>query len=55
MPTILGIPLIGFIQMVIGAAVVMFVLIKYLIGPYCLVGIAVSTVLYYANKFRAIS
>lgn len=33
MPTILGIPLIGFIQMVIGAAVVMFVLIKYLGRP----------------------
>lgn len=33
MPTILGMPLIGFIQMVIGAAVVMFVLIKYLGRP----------------------
>ena len=33
MPTIFGIPLIGFIQMVIGAAVVLFVLIKYLGRP----------------------
>lgn len=33
MPTILGIPLIGFIQMVIGAAIVLFVLIKYLGRP----------------------
>lgn len=33
MPTVLGIPLIGFIQMVIGAAVVLFVLIKYLGRP----------------------
>ncbi|MCI7350634.1 MAG: amidohydrolase family protein [Ruminococcus sp.] len=33
MPTVLGIPLIGFIQMVIGAVVVLFVLIKYLGRP----------------------
>ncbi len=33
MPTIFGIPLIGFIQMVIGAAIVLFVLIKYLGRP----------------------
>ncbi|MGN1137231.1 MAG: amidohydrolase family protein [Oscillospiraceae bacterium] len=33
MPKIFGIPLIGFIQMVIGAAIVLFVLIKYLGRP----------------------
>lgn len=33
MPTIFGIPLIGFVQMVIGAAIVLFVLIKYLGRP----------------------
>lgn len=33
MPTIFGIPLIGFIQMVIGAAIVLFVLIKYFGRP----------------------
>lgn len=33
MPTFLGIPLIGWIQMLIGAAVVCFVLIKYLVRP----------------------
>ncbi len=33
MPRILGIPLIGFVQMVIGAGVVLFVLIKYLSRP----------------------
>lgn len=33
MPTILGIPLIGFIQMVIGGIIVIFVLIKFLTRP----------------------
>ncbi|MGN0687821.1 MAG: amidohydrolase family protein [Oscillospiraceae bacterium] len=33
MPTVFGIPLIGFIQMVLGAAVVLFVLIKFLGRP----------------------
>lgn len=33
MPTVFGIPLIGFIQMVIGAAIVLFVLIKFLGRP----------------------
>ena len=33
MPTFLGIPLIGWIQMLIGAGVVAFVLIKYLVRP----------------------
>ena len=33
MPTFLGIPLIGWIQMIIGAAVVCFVLVKYLVRP----------------------
>ena len=33
MPTVFGIPLIGFIQMVIGAAIVLFVLIKFLRRP----------------------
>lgn len=33
MPRILGIPLIGFIQLVIGAAVVVFILIKYFTRP----------------------
>lgn len=33
MPKILGIPLIGFIQMVIGAAIVVFILIKYFTRP----------------------
>lgn len=33
MPTILGIPLIGFISMTVGAAVTLFVLIKYLCRP----------------------
>lgn len=33
MPKILGIPLIGFIQMLIGAAIVIFVVVKYLTRP----------------------
>ena len=33
MPSIFGIPLIGFIQIVIGVAVVSFVLIKYILRP----------------------
>lgn len=33
MPKILGIPLIGFIQMLVGAAIVAFVLVKYLTRP----------------------
>ena len=33
MPSIFGIPLIGFIQIVIGVAVVSFVLIKYIFRP----------------------
>ena len=33
MPTILGIPLIGFIQIIVGAAVIIFVLINYLNRP----------------------
>ena len=33
MPSIFGIPLIGFIQSVIGVAVVSFVLIKYILRP----------------------
>lgn len=33
MPTIFGIPLIGFIQMILGAAIVLFVLIKFLGRP----------------------
>ena len=33
MPKVLGIPLIGFIQMIIGTLVVLFILIKYLKQP----------------------
>ena len=33
MPTVFGIPIIGFIQMVIGAAIVLFVLVKFLGRP----------------------
>ncbi|MBR1423486.1 MAG: amidohydrolase family protein [Ruminococcus sp.] len=33
MPKILGIPLVGFIQMMIGAVIVLFILIKYLLRP----------------------
>ena len=33
MPKILGIPLIGFIQMVIGTAVIIFVIVKFIRRP----------------------
>ena len=33
MPQILGIPLIGFIQMLLGAAIILFIGIKYLTRP----------------------
>ena len=33
MPSVFGIPLIGFIQMVLGTLIIIFILVKYLIRP----------------------